>query len=1373
MKTQDILVLCLVGMLVVSVIGATYAYTGHPDDSSGMMGDAPLRMDSDSELEEMASSGSGTEADPFVIEGYDIDGTGYGYGIYIGNTTAHFEVRNNRVSNASGNHQPPYYAESGIYLYKVQNGKILGNIITGNRNGITLYCSKDCTVNHNTITENSEVGIYMDHEHPNDYPYSNQMGHNHISNNGFAGIFMANAGTQGGNRVHNNTVVGNSFAADHVAHEGSINLWGGYSKNNLIENNFCDNNINGLHFRASGIADNIIRGNTVVNNTRGIYYTHGAGPNIFYNNNFINNTAHTISTHADDLWGDGNPAEGGSGGNYWDDYQDKYPDAEEREDAPGIWDTPYEDGNVLDDYPLMEPRVPPSPVYHIYDVWDLQSMRFDLHGDYTLMKDIDASMTMEWNDGAGFVPVGTDANRFTGSFHGRNHTIKGLYINRPDTNDVGLFGYLGEDGVVSNAGMLDADVRGNNSVGALVGMNHKGTVDNSHASGQVDGTNNVGGLVGKNGGKIYRSYAAVDVTGSAHVGGLVGMDDSHPFYYNIIRCYATGSVQGSFEVGGLVGRSYGRIRYCYATGDVGVGQRVGGFVGYSSSEVIYASYSTGQVTGYLNVGGFAGQSMGTNTAGCYWDVETSGTETSWLGIGKTTAEMMMQETFSGSVWNFEDNWWMVDGDTRPFLQMEYRTEISNSHQLQMMAMDLDADYVLVNDVDCSDITNAASMWGSTETSGRGFFPVGTLGSIFTGHLDGQGYVISNLHMRRTTDRIGLFGRSDGTIENIKLEDLYVRGRQFTGGLAGQNTGSIINCHVNGEVVSSSQIVGGLVGSNSGLISSSSSSGEGVSSSQNVAGGLVGSNAATGNIIDSRSSMDVAGGNREYMGGLVGRNYGAIERSFATGDVTGNGRIGGLAGQNDGGTIADCYAHGDVRRTGVGSDIRCGGFVGNNNEGSIVNSYSTGKVTYANAVDPTDKGFAGDVSTGGNYEMTGNFWDMETSGQTSTAGEAIGKTTAEMMDITIFADASWDIAEILSHFSEMWFIHQNNDYPRLWWERSVEVDHIVIVPMDVTVTAGETVSYSAHAYDADGNLLISIPYGTTWSIDLDAEGSWIAFDYTSAKAGTWTVRGTYRVWSNETSLTVTAAGVSYVETDPDEDQTIISGDTIQFSTRAYDPFDNLITDVSSDFQWANTTSEGLFSETVPGEYVVTAEYNGISSGPVNVTVVPITHVSLMMNEEADGWNFVSFDLILDNTDLESILADIEGNYDRVMWYGAFQGEWQTYVPGRADHFNTLQTWDHTMGIWIRVTENVTISLVGELPDTTDITLYPGWNMVGLPSNSPGNHGLPAEVTMVGYFDASMEYNVAYTDDVAAFEFEPGRGYWVYNGADTPVIWAVDY
>ena len=163
--------------------------------------------------------------------------------------------------------------------------------------------------------------------------------------------------------------------------------------------------------------------------------------------------------------------------------------------------------------------------------------------------------------------------------------------------------------------------------------------------------------------------------------------------------------------------------------------------------------------------------------------------------------------------------------------------------------------------------------------------------------------------------------------------------------------------------------------------------------------------------------------------------------------------------------------------------------------------------------------------------------------------------------------------------------------------------------------------------------------------------------------------------------------------------------------------------------------------------------------------------------ADGWNFVSFNIEVADTSLVSILSDIDGSYDRVMHYSASPDEWLTYVPGRPERYNTLQTWDHTMGMWVRVTEDITLSVEGYRPIYTDITLYPGWNMVGFPSGMAMNSidTLPGEISRLGLFDATAEYNVAYfpKDQFHTISLHPGRGYWLYNGDEQSVVWRVEY
>jgi prepilin-type N-terminal cleavage/methylation domain-containing protein len=86
------------------------------------------------------------------------------------------------------------------------------------------------------------------------------------------------------------------------------------------------------------------------------------------------------------------------------------------------------------------------------------------------------------------------------------------------------------------------------------------------------------------------------------------------------------------------------------------------------------------------------------------------------------------------------------------------------------------------------------------------------------------------------------------------------------------------------------------------------------------------------------NINVAG--CDYVGGLVGQNDGGtLTNCYAAGKVTGNFYTGGLVGRNEYGTITDCYATGEV--TG---NNRTGGLVGHTYSSSITSCYATGKVT---------------------------------------------------------------------------------------------------------------------------------------------------------------------------------------------------------------------------------------------------------------------------------------------------------------------------------------------------------------------------------------------------------------------------------------------
>ena len=214
----------------------------------------------------------------------------------------------------------------------------------------------------------------------------------------------------------------------------------------------------------------------------------------------------------------------------------------------------------------------------------------------TLTADIDLT-------GKNWTPIGTSfSNKYTGTFDGGGHTIKGLTVT---TNDqfVGLFGSIGNAGTVKNVMMEDVQITSNRSSGFAGGVAgySDGTIENCSVSGSVSGTVYVGGVVGAQwGGSITGCSSSATVKGTVDVGGVAGQTNSSA---TLTACYATGNV--TIEInpakniagGSLVGMNAGSsLLACYATGNV---------------------TSTGSSTGKVHIGGFLGNNYTTVTA-CYW-----------------------------------------------------------------------------------------------------------------------------------------------------------------------------------------------------------------------------------------------------------------------------------------------------------------------------------------------------------------------------------------------------------------------------------------------------------------------------------------------------------------------------------------------------------------------------------------------------------------------------------------------------------------------------------------------------------------------------------------------------------------------------------
>lgn len=645
-----------------------------------------------------------------------------------------------------------------------------------------------------------------------------------------------------------------------------------------------------------------------------------------------------------------------------------------------------------------------TPYTFVTSLAELQGISSDLAGHYALRNNIDASATAGWNpDGnggfAGFEPLGIDdyaGTSFTGVFDGLGHTIDNLTIDRPTTDNVGLFGAMAEDSIVRNVGLRGGSTRGRDNTGSLGGFS-SGLISHAYATGNVVGGDNVGGLAGNLSGAepIDHVYATGDVEGTGNAGGLFGSATNSGLHY----AYASGNVRGR-NAGGLAGYFESYSPWYTATGDVTGTDSAGGLVGEWNHGTLWYSYASGKVTGgaSTSTGGLIGDAEFTNTIRNYWDKDSTGQALACGGagastcsatggvepIGLDTAGAFQQASYG--YFNFADIWYMVDGETRPFLRFEYATSINNAHQLQLVNMDLSASYALADNIDASvaDGSRASGMW-----SRQGFVPLGIAGAGLTGMLDGSGHAISGLTINRPdADFAGLFSwiNPSGIVRNLALNGGSITGANTVGSLAGTNQGQISQVASSANVIGNND-VGGLVGQGDGTITQSFASGTVVGN--RFVGGLLGNGTGDNAVTQSYASGAVSG--TFQVGGLVGLNSdnSTITQSYATGTVAGSAQVGGLVGFNYfNSTITQSYATGAV--TGTGSDV--GGLVGYNDAGTVTDSY----------------------------------WDKQTTGQDSSAGGS-ALTSEEMALASHFA--GWDVATG-GGSNAVWRIYEGHTAPLL-------------------------------------------------------------------------------------------------------------------------------------------------------------------------------------------------------------------------------------------------------------------------------------------------------------------------------------------------------
>lgn len=277
-------------------------------------------------------------------------------------------------------------------------------------------------------------------------------------------------------------------------------------------------------------------------------------------------------------------------------------------------------------------------------------------------------------------------------------------------------------------------------------------------------------------------------------------------------------------------------------------------------------------------------------------------------------------------------------------------------------------------------------------SGLGWLPIGTQSAPFSGSYDGNNFHIYYLYLNQSEgNNLGLFGYAHSAVlKNITLQDVYINGKDYVGSLIGSATECFLE----------------------------SCSSEGTITGASVTGGLVGSLELSCHLEKCFANCVVSG--QFATGGLCGYSKGASEiySSYSKGTVTGNNATGGLVGMQGNSTISQCFS-----TSAVQGNWGAGGLLGVNDTQSLVSyCYSLGSVT-------------GNSNTGGLIgrnvvsETLFSYWNVETSGQTISAG-GNSRTTAEMTyPYAANTYVDWDLTEIWQPDTQ-YFV--NGGYPYLQW-----------------------------------------------------------------------------------------------------------------------------------------------------------------------------------------------------------------------------------------------------------------------------------------------------------------------------------------------------
>ena len=175
---------------------------------------------------------------------------------------------------------------------------------------------------------------------------------------------------------------------------------------------------------------------------------------------------------------------------------------------------------------------------------------------------------------------------YQGTFDGRGHTIRGLYVNDSEKVRCAMFTSIGEEGVVKNVIFKDACFLTQGAC-SMVAYENFGKIQGCKTYGLIgigEGKTSAAGVCIYNYGRVEQciNYAEISGIGSAYfLAGIVR--ENRGSIESCVNLGAFGNKQ-NYQIGGIVGSNHGTVNNCYSNAPVASSSTVNGGIANANQE---------------------------------------------------------------------------------------------------------------------------------------------------------------------------------------------------------------------------------------------------------------------------------------------------------------------------------------------------------------------------------------------------------------------------------------------------------------------------------------------------------------------------------------------------------------------------------------------------------------------------------------------------------------------------------------------------------------------------------------------------------------------------------------------------------------------